>query len=379
MRLHAPVATLAACAVSLTWVGCSGTHAEIKPTARPGVPVRTTPVLARDLDETLVLTGTLRPRQQVQVVAEVSARLLRVLHDEGARVSAGAVLAQLDDIDYRLSKERALAAQAVAEANRQHALVERERADNLLKTGGITDKDHLAAQVGLQVAEAALAQARAEAAIAAQQHARAQVRAPFAGRVAKRLADPGSMLAVGAPLFTLVDDFLFEFRAAVPSADYGKLHLGAPVAVTLDALPGVRVTGKVARIAPLVDDRTRAFEAVVEVPGGRELVGGLFARAAVRTGQVRGALVVPPRALLRDGSDPRQAEVFVASGGHAERRSVGLGVETADAVQVTSGLGTNDLVILDPPATLAAGAPIDVQAERATTGAGQPAPAGSGR
>lgn len=376
MRPNALVAASAVLAVTTALGGCAGTNAETKPPARPGVPVRTAPVQTRDLDETLVLTGTLRPRQQVQVVAEVSARLLRVLHDEGARVADGAVLAQLDDVDYRLSKERALAAQAVAEANRQHALVERERADNLLKTGGITDKDHLAAQVGLQVAEAALGQARAEAAIAAQQHARAQVRAPFAGRVAKRLADAGAMLASGTALFTLVDDSVFEFRAAVPSTDYGKLHLGAPVAVTLDALPGVRVTGKVARIAPLVDDRTRAFEAVVEVPGERELVGGLFARAAVRTGQVHGALVVPPRALLRDGSDPRRAEVFVASGGKAERRSVELGVETADAVQVTSGLGASDLVILDPPATLAAGAPIEVQTARTVT---PPGAAGAGR
>lgn len=378
MRPQALVAALAAGAVTLTSAGCSGTRAETKPTPRPGVPVRSAPVLTRDLDETLVLTGTLRPRQQVQVVAEVSARLLRVLHDEGARVSADAVLAQLDDIDYRLSKERALAAQAVAEANRQHALVERERADNLLKTGGITDKDHLSAQVGLQVAEAALAQARAEAAIAAQQQARAQVRAPFTGRVAKRLVDAGAMLASGTPLFTLVDDSVFEFRASVPSNDYGKLHLGAPVAVTLDALPAARVTGKVARIAPLVDDRTRAFEAVVEVPGGRELVGGLFARAAVRTGQVRGALVVPPRALLRDGADPRRAEVFVISAGKAERRVVELGVEAADAVQITTGLGTSDVVILDPPATLASGAPVDVQAARASSPAG-PAAAGAGR
>jgi RND family efflux transporter MFP subunit len=340
--------------------GC-GSRAETAPTPRPGVPVRTAKVEARDLDDTLSLSGTLRPRRQVQVVAEVSARLLSVLKDEGARVAAGETLALLDDVDYRLAHERAQAALAVAEANRRHALTERERADNLLKTGGITDKDHLAAQVNLQVAEASLAQAKAETAIAAQQLARARVTAPFAGRVARRLADAGTMLASGTPLYTLVDDGVLEFRAAVPSADYGKLRLGAPVALSVDALGGRRAEGRVARITPLVDERTRAFELVVEVPGDGELVGGLFARAQVRVGQVKGARVVPPAALVRDGSDARRAEAFVIVGGKAERRTVSVGVETPQAIQVTQGLEPGDVVVVDPPVALASGAPVDVQ------------------
>lgn len=335
---------------------------------RPGIPVRTARVEARDLEDTLVLTGTLRPRRQVQVPAEVSARLLRVLKDEGSRVADGETLAWLDDTDYRLAHERASAALAVAEAGKAHALVERERAYNLLKTGGITDKDHLAAQVNLQVAEASLAQARAEAAIAAQQHARTQIKAPFAGRLAKRLADPGAMLASGTALFTLVDDSVLEFRAAVPSADYPKVKVGAPVAVAVDALDGFRIKGTVARVSPLIEERTRSFEAVVEVPGRPELVGGLFARAGVRVGQVPGALVVPPSALLRDGARPREAQAFVVTGGKAERRTVGLGVETSAAVQVTAGLAAGDVVVLDPPPALGSGAPVDVQNGRAAPG-----------
>ncbi len=243
----------------------------------------------------MVLTGTLKPRAQVQVVAEVQARLLRVLRDEGARVAKGDVLAVLDETDYRLANDRARAALAVAEANRAHAQTEKERADNLLKTGGITDRDHLSAQVALQVADAGLAQARADAAISGQQLSRTQVRAPFAGRVAKRFPDAGSMLAPGAPLFTLVDDSILEFKAPVPSRDLAKVKLGAPVELGIDALPGAPVSGRIARIEPLVDERSRSFQVVVEVPGRADLVGGLFARASVRVGQVDGALVVPAR------------------------------------------------------------------------------------
>jgi RND family efflux transporter MFP subunit len=331
-------------------------------TAAPrGLAVRTATVEKRDLPEDVVLTGTLRPRAQVEVVAEVAARLVRVVHDEGARVGKGEILAVLDETDYRLSNDRARAALAVAEANRAHAQAEKERADNLLKTGGITDRDHLSAQVALQVGEASLAQARAEVAIAGQQLARAQVRAPFAGRVAKRFPDPGAMLAVGAPLFTLVDDSVLEFEAGVASRDLAKVRLGAPARLSIDALPGAQVEGRVARIQPLVDERSRSFQAVVEVPGRPGLVGGLFARASVRVGEAEGALVVPPAALVRDGADPASASAFVVRQGKAEKVAVALGVETPDGIQVTSGLGAGDVVVLDPPTALASGAPVDVQ------------------
>jgi RND family efflux transporter MFP subunit len=300
----------------------------------------------------------------VQIVAEVQARLLKVLRDEGARVSAGETLALLDATDYKLSYERAKAALAVAEANRTHAVAERDRADNLLQTGGITDKDHLSAQVALQVAEASLAQVKAETAISAQQLARTEIKAPFGGRVAKRLADPGAMLANGTPIFTFVDDALLEFRASVPSADYGKVRLGSEVDVQVDTLGGRSVKGKLARVTPLVDERTRSFEVTVQVPGSDDLVGGLFARAAVRVGHVADALVVPPAALQRDGSTPSEAQVFVVAEGKAERKTVHLGVETPDAIQVTKGLSAGDQVVLDPPVALASGAPVEPQAGR---------------
>jgi membrane fusion protein (multidrug efflux system) len=357
MRAHVlPTLVLAAAAAA-----CGGAAKSDTPEKVRGVPVRTATVEQRELADTLLLTGTLRPQAQVEVVAEIGARLVRVLKDEGSRVAAGETLAVLDETDYRLSHERAKAALAVAEANKAHAVTEKERADGLLKTGGITDKDHLSAQVGLQVAEASLAQARAEAAIAGQQQARAQVKAPFAGRVAKRHADAGSMLASGTALFTLVDDSRLEFRASVPSGDYGKVKVGAPVDVSVDALAGRRVKGTVARVTPLIDERTRSFEVVVQVPGEKDLVGGLFARAVVKVGQVADALVVPPSALVRDGSDPASAQTFVVAGGKAERKTVAIGVETADAIQVREGLKAGDVVVLDPPVALGSGAPVEVQ------------------
>ena len=341
---------------------CGGrTEADSSVQVARTIPVRTVAVETRDLTETLTLTGTLDPRAQVPVVAEVSARLLSVLKNEVDRVGKDALLASLDDTDFRLARDRAKAVLDVAEANRAHAHVEEDRAENLLKTGGITDKDRLAATVAVQVAEASAAQARTELAIAEQQLARCQVKAPIGGRIVKRSADTGTMLALRAQIFIIVDDSAFEFRAAVPSADFGKVKLGEAVTVTADALPRFSTVGTVSRITPFVDARSRSFEVVVSVPGQSQLVSGLFARAEVRVRNVPGSLVVPPAALVRDGADPSHAQAFVVVAGRAERRDVTVGVEAADAVQVTSGLKAGEMVVVDPPAALGPGSQVDVQ------------------
>ena len=87
----------------------------------------------------------------------------------------------------------------------------------------------------------------------------------------------------------------------------------------------------------------------------------MFARAAVRTGQVKSALVVPPAALVRDGATPQEAQLFVVQAGKAQRRTVALGVEQADAVQVKDGVAAGEVVVLDPPNALAPGAAVRPQ------------------
>ncbi len=324
------------------------------------IPVQTVTVEQKNIAEELSLTGTLKPQAQVQIVSEVAARMLRLVRDEGAPVAKGEVIAVLDDTDARLAKERAAAAAAVALANREHAVAERDRANNLLKTGGITDKDHLAAQVNLQVAEASLRQARAEEAIAAQQLARCTIRAPFSGRVAKRLVDVGTMLAAGTPVVTLVDNSVLEFRASVPSADLPKVRIGSPAQITVDSMAGTVMQGSITRILPVVDERSRSFEVVVHVPGQTNLVSGLFGRARVKVRDIANAVVIPPSSVVHDGTRADATSVFVIENGKADSRQVSLGVEGVDVVEVRSGLKPGMVVVVDPPTTLASGAPVQM-------------------
>ncbi len=354
-----------ALAAAIGTAACAGTEADTAPVAAAttvrSIPVRTGTVETRDIEETLSLTGTLFPRAEVTVPSEVGARLEQVLANEGDSVARGQLLAVLDDTDFRLARDRAKASVDVAEANRVHALAEQDRADSLLKTGGITDKDHLAARLAVQVSVAAHAQAASELAIVDRQLSRARISAPIAGRVAKRFTDAGTMVAAGTPLYALLDDSVFELRTAVASGDLRKLRIGDRVVVTVDALPGFETEGQVARITPQVEARGRSFEAIIRLPGRGDLVSGLFARASVRVRTLAGTLVVPPNALVRDGADQTRAVAYVVANGKAERRDLTVGVEVADAVQVTAGLKAGEVVIIDPPSALGPGTPVDPQ------------------
>ena len=359
-NIHVLILLLAAA----TTAACGGTQAETTAATTDtvrSIPVRTAIVETRDLAETISLTGTLDPRAEVTVVPEISARLERVLRNEGDRVAQGQLLAVLDDTDFRLARDRAKSHLDVAEANRAHARAEKDRADSLLKTGGITDKDHLSAQVAVQVADASHSQALSELAIAERQIGRSRITAPIGGRIAKRHADAGTIVAAGTPIYTIVDDSVFEFRSSVGSGDFGKVKVGGSVVVTVDALPGFVTDGKVNRIAPQVDARSRSFEIIITVPGRPELVSGLFARAQVKVRDVPNGLTVPPAALLRDGSDPMKAQTYVVANNKVERRDVLVGVEVPDAVQVTSGLQAGEVVVVDPPSALGPGTQVQVE------------------
>lgn len=357
----APASLALATALLLGGAACSKQAAgsvEEKPRA---VPVRTATVIQRDLQESVLLTGTLKPLAQVQVVSEVSARLVALRKQEGDYAKKGEVIAVLDSTDYALSLQRAVAARQSADANRSHAEAERQRAENLIKTGGITDKDNLSAQVNLQLAEASLAQAKAEEAIARQQVSKCEIHAPFSGRIARKLVDSGAMLSPGTQIFTLMDSSSLEFRAQVPSQDFAKVKIGAQVDVTVDAMPDLVMHGKVERLTPLVDERSRSFEVVAHVPEQQQMLAGLFARGTIRVREVKDALIVPPAALQRDGSDPTLARTFVIEGGKAKRIEVGVGIESSDAIQITRGLSKDAVVVVDPPVALSSGSLVDLQ------------------
>ena len=191
--------------------------------------VKAAPVERTEWTSTVAISGNLRTLSTVDVKPEVGGRLLSTLVQEGELVRKGQLLAEIDDINYRLAYEQAAAALQVAQANlervrvsAEYAKTEKERADNLLKSGGITQKDHEAAVTGMKesetqvgLARAQCAQAEAALAIAGKALKDCRIFAPSGGNVQKRWLDAGSLLSPGVTIFTLVDNSRLELECVV--------------------------------------------------------------------------------------------------------------------------------------------------------------------
>ena len=183
-----------------------------------------------------------------------------------------------------------------------------------------------AATPDIAAAEASLAQAQAEVATAQRNLDQATLKAPFDGVVAAVTVVPGGIASAEAAAVTLVDRSKLYIAVNLSETDAARVQVGQPVVLTFDALPNVRLTGKVATVAPAatVEQNVVTYPVQVEFDAGATPVKvGMSATADIQVQQVNDAILVPSRAVQTAGN---ARTVTVLQG--AERTPVTVQVET---------------------------------------------------
>lgn len=190
----------------------------------------------------------------------------------------------------------------------------------------------LQAQDSVSRARDAVRQARAALAIARETLKNMSVTSPVNGWVARRFTEPGQMANVGTPLLEVVDLRTVYFEASVSEMEIGRIKVGQPVMVRVDAYPSETFRGTVFRIYPAASTAGRNFGVRITIPNpGLRLRPGMFARGKVEVLRRRGALTVASEAVLvRNGSQV----VFVAQGSTAKMVRVTTGAVTDGSVEV---------------------------------------------
>lgn len=373
------------------------------PAAAP-VEVRTAAVVRGSAPRTLEATGTLHGAEETTVAAKVAGRIVGITADLGDVVAAGSPLARLDSTDYALALEtaRRTLRQSLArlgletlppgpfdaskvpavERARLEETLARSRYDRIANLDSAVTADErdqlkiasdIAAaghRVALLAAQAQLAEARtleAEISVAEQKVADTVVPvpegtlpgdgeagAPRAFAVAARLVSVGDYVQPGRELFRLVVPNPLELRVRVPARRSGALRGGDRVTVRVDGVAEAR-EGRVSRIAPAVDPRTRTLEVEIRVPNEDRLFRpGAFAVAEIDLGVDEGVLFAPAAAVTAFAG---VRKVFIVADGKAAERRITPGRRVGDLVEILEGLVDGDRVILDPPPGLVPGAP----------------------
>ena len=342
-----------------------------------------------NLASSLTVAGQFQPYQQVDLHAKVSGYIRWIKVDIGDRVRQGEVLALLEvpelqnqvegaQAEVRHSQSDITRAQSeVVSAESTYSAVHAEytRLEEASKErpGLIAEQElddarakdlQAAAQVG--VAKASLDAMQQQLGVSRATRSRLetmsgyeQIIAPFTGVVTKRYADTGSLIQAGQenntatlPVVQVAESDLLRLRMPVPESDVPYIQVGGDVEVKVNATGRV-FTGKIIRFSRALDTNTRTMLTEVDVPNrDLSLNPGMYAETMIQLQQKNDTLILPAQAVVQnnvqngDPSNGGQSYVLVVDAtNHVEKRTVTLGIQTSNRVEITSGLQAGDKVI----------------------------------
>jgi RND family efflux transporter MFP subunit len=333
------------------------------------------------LVNSLTLSGTFRPFQEVDVHAKVAGYVRQIFVDVGDKVKEGQVLAILEIpelnaevLGAKASIRRGQDAITRAESEVQRAqstyaaahfaytrlkqasdarpgLIAEQELDDAMAKDKESEAQVSSARAALAEANSSLAVFQSDAsrldALAAYSH----IVAPFAGVVTKRYADTGSLIQAGTssntqamPVVQLAEWAKLRLVLPVPESAVPDVHLGSAVEVRVPALQR-SFTGKVARFADALDAQTRTMQTEIDFPNlDNTLVDGMYAETTLTLLETQNALTVPIQAVQRTESGGQV--LIVDRSGRIEERDVTLGQEGSNRVQILSGLQERDQVVI---------------------------------
>jgi RND family efflux transporter MFP subunit len=258
--------------VTAVLLGCSRTA----PAPEPLRAVRTLKVVAGDAPAAHEYATELRARTESALAFRVGGKLVRRSAEVGQAVAAGQVLAELDPQDLRLAQEAARAAVAAAEVSAAQARADLDRFRDLHAQGFISIAELQRRETTWKAAEAQAAQARAQADLQLNQAGYSRLTAPAAGVVTAVLAEPGAVLASGAPVVRLAYAGPRDAVFAVPEDQVEPLRalLGRPGAITVRPWGRAQpLPATLREVAAAADPVTRTFQAKADLGSARVDLG----------------------------------------------------------------------------------------------------------
>ena len=304
----------------------------------------------------VVSYGYVSATRTAEITAQVSARINRLLIQEGDWVEQGDTVVELEDELLRIAQRQAQ--EALDKALTKYANIafftsDLGNRDQVLNRLGVDStnvndveafrlifsksrKELAADQVGLDEARLKLKRAKIEL-----EHA--IIGAPFAGYVSEVVVDRSDFVNKGDVVARIVSLDRLRLEMDVLETEIRHIRLGARAEIELAALPGKTVSGRVVSVNPTIDTERRTCRVLIEIEKpDRAVRPGMFADVRVEAARYEDRLLVPREALLT--RDDRKV-VFVYEGGRAKWRYVETGEETDEMVEVREGLAARDTLI----------------------------------
>ena len=338
---HHPAKWLLGASLVLLLAACK----EDKPVEQVIRPVKAIIVAEQAAERSRTFSGSVRARIESPLSFRVAGKITERFVNVGDKVAVGQVIATLDETDLKLSENSARAAVESARTRLDVARDALTRAKALLPNGYIPKATVDQRQLEFDAAKAALEAAEAQARQAGNATGYAALASGKAGIVTAVQAEPGQVVAAGAPVISLAEDGQIEVALNVPEQDVTHIASGQPVPLRLWANEDIRAEGRIREIGGQADSGSRTYSVRVSVlnpPSAMRL--GMTATATLGLGAEAPHIVVPVTALTQfEGRDA----VFIAD--RITQTVAPRFVETdgvgPDGVKLRDGLKAGDVVV----------------------------------
>jgi RND family efflux transporter MFP subunit len=340
--------------------------------AAPSVTVAT--VAQAPSSPSVSLPGALSPVRTAAIYARTTGYVRRRLVDIGSRVRAGQLLADIDapDVDQQVAQARGVVAQTRAARELAQANLARWRVLAVDSAVTAQEVDQMQAAFDEAVANVNSAEANLRRLEQLQEYER--VVAPFAGVITGGVSGTSPAGGGSAPgsLFTVAQTDTLSAYVTVPEAYAPAVAIGQPAVVTLPALPGDTLRGRVARTAGSLDPAARTLLTEIRVANPKGVfLPGMYAQVDLALGPGTPPLRVPATALVIRGGPPQV--VTLAPDSTVRYQTVSIGRDLGSWVEVTGGLAAGELIVINPADDLRDGTRVRIAAGDSTAaGAASP-------
>lgn len=330
-------------------------------------------------------SGYVTPQRRATVSAKITGKIKEVFIDEGMRVTAGQVLARLDDVDAVAALRAAEAERSVASASLEDLEVRLANARRTLERYRGLSAGDFVSEEALDTAETAAASLEAQVSlgkqrinatersidIARQDVENCTIRAPFEGIIVSKDAQPGEMVSpisagggyTRTGIATIVDMTSLEVEVDVSESYISRVTPGQPVETALDAYPEWNIPSKVRTVIPTADRQKATVKVRITFD---ELDARILPDMGVKVSfldrapdtSVAPAVLVPIDAVRHEGE---QTFVFVVKDDRVERRAVRTGRDRGTEIEVSAGLRHGESVVTRPPENLRDGERVSVR------------------
>ena len=295
------------------------------------VPVSIIIVQKQRLVTNILLVGTINASNDVNVISETQGTVKEIYVKVGQYVSAATVLARVDDEIPRSNL-------AAAEINYQKTIRDYERSEALFQENSISPAQLDAARLGMKAAEN-------QRDIARRQLENTQIKSPISGTVNSRNINVGTMVQPGMTVANIVDISTLKVNVNVAEQEAFKLKVGDKVEVTTDIYPENKFIGRLDNIAAKADAaHTYPVEIIVPNSDQYPLKAGMFARVSFTSLAPDEALTIPRLALI---GSIKNAQVFRIKKGVANLRSVVIGRQSSEYLEVLNGISRGDSIVIN--------------------------------